>query len=101
MTSPETRWSPFIKQVITVALLVGVAFLLFRVSVLIGPVILALLLAYVVSLPIKRIMSSWGWSRSAAVIVTELIVVLLVLTVPAAITPWLVNAVTGFGAVAF
>jgi HAD superfamily hydrolase (TIGR01509 family) len=92
----DTAWSSFIKQIVTVALLVGGVLLFFRLRILFGPLIIALLLAYIIHLPLKRVMANTGWSRNTAVLVTELVTVLLVLTVPAAITPWFISSITAF-----
>lgn len=91
-------WNPFTKQLVVVVLLVGAVFVLFRVSEIIPPLIIALFLAYLVASAIPWLQRTGGWSRGAAAIVMELVVVLLVFTLPALIAPWLVNAVTGFGA---
>ncbi len=92
-----TQWTPFTKQLVVVALLVGAAFLLFRVSAVIPPLIIALVFAYFISVGIPWVQRNTGWSRGAAAILTEIFILILVLIVPAAITPWLLNAVTGFG----
>lgn len=93
-----TRWNPFTKQLVVVALLVGAVFLLFRVSEIIPPLIIALFLAYLVAGAIPGLQRQTGWSRGGAAIVMEIFIVLVVLTLPALITPWLINAVTGFAA---
>ena len=94
---PRTQWTPFTKQLVVVALLVGAAFLLFRISGIIPPLIIALLFAYFISVGIPWVQRNTGWSRGAAAGLTEFFILILVLIVPAAITPWLVNAVTAFG----
>ena len=91
-----TRWSPFTKQLVVVTLLVGAVFLVLRISDIIPPLIIALFFAYFISLGIPWVQRNTGWSRGVAAILTELFVLLLVFTVPALITPWLVNAVNGF-----
>ncbi len=93
-----TQWNPFTKQLVVVALLVGAVFLLFRVSEIVPPLIIALFMAYLIAIPIPWLQRTTGWSRTATTAIMELVVVLVVLTLPALITPWLVNAVTGFGA---
>jgi predicted PurR-regulated permease PerM/phosphoglycolate phosphatase-like HAD superfamily hydrolase len=93
----NTRWNPFFKQLVSIVALVAAVWLLTKMSVILAPVILTLLLAYLVSLPVGRFIRNTGWPRTPVVFLTELIVVLLVLTVPATITPWLVNALTSFG----
>jgi len=43
--SSDTRWTPFVKQLVVVAILVAVVFLLSRVKVIIAPLIIACFLA--------------------------------------------------------
>jgi predicted PurR-regulated permease PerM/phosphoglycolate phosphatase-like HAD superfamily hydrolase len=94
--SQGPRWTPFTKQLVVVALLVGAAFLLLRVSVVIPPLIIALFFAYFISVGIPWVQRNTGWSRGASAALTEIFILLLVLTLPALIAPWLVNAVNGF-----
>ena len=94
--NPGTRWSPFTKQLVVVALLIGAAFLVLRIGVVIPPLIIALFFAYFISLGIPWVQRNTGWSRGVAAILTELFILLILFTVPALITPWLVNAVNGF-----
>jgi predicted PurR-regulated permease PerM len=62
----DTRWTPFVKQLVVVALLIATVFLLFRVSVIVTPLIIALFLAYLVSVPIPWVQRNTGWPRGAA-----------------------------------
>ncbi len=92
----NNRWSPFVKQLIIIGLLLGSVWLMTQVRVLIAPVVIALLLAYLVSVPVGWILRRTGWSRALVVLVTEIVVVLLLLTIPALITPRAVNAFSAF-----
>ena len=60
----SNRWSPFVKQLIVVIVLLGTVWLLAQVQVIIAPIIIALLLAYIVSLPVGRILHRTGWRRA-------------------------------------
>jgi HAD superfamily hydrolase (TIGR01509 family) len=91
-----TRWNPFTKQLVVVALLVGAVFLLFRISEIIPPLIISLLLAYLIATAIPWLQRQTGMSRGAAAVLIELFAVLLVFTVPALVAPWLFGAVTQF-----
>ncbi len=93
----SNRWSPFVKQLVVVVLLLGTVWLLAQVHVIIAPIIIALLLAYIVSLPVSWILHRTGWRRTPVVLITQIVVVLLLLTIPAIITPWAVNAFGAFG----
>ena len=94
----DTRWTPFVKQLVTVALLIAVVFLLFRINVIIAPLIIAFFLAYLVSIPVPWLQRGTGWSRTGAVFFVELLAVLVVSLLPVTIVPWFVNAVNVFSA---
>jgi len=96
--SSDTRWTPFVKQLVVVAILVAVVFLLSRVKVIIAPLIIACFLAYLVSVPVPWLQRNTGWSRTAAVGVVELLVVAVFASLPVTIVPWFINAVNAFGA---
>lgn len=91
-----SRWNIFSKQLIVISTLIGLIWVLFRLRDIMTPVVLALLLGYLVSLPVKWVLRHTGWPRGPVTFVTELIVVLLVLTAPAVIMPKLVNVLVAF-----
>ena len=93
----SNRWSPSVKLLAVVILLLGTVWLLAQVHVIIAPVIIALLLAYIVSLPVGWILHRTGWRRTPVVLLTQVVVMLLLLTIPAIIAPWAVNAFSAFG----
>ncbi len=95
-TPTTSRWNFFFKQLIVIGTLVGIIWVLSRLRGITVPVVLALLLAYLVSLPVNRILHQTGWPRGLVTLVTELLVVLLLLTTPAAIMPRLVNVSVTF-----
>lgn len=95
--NPDTsRWDFFFKQLIVIGSLVALIWVLSRLRVIMPPVILALLLAYLVSLPVNWVLRRTGWPRGPVTFLAELIVVLLVLTTPAVIMPRLVNVSIAF-----
>lgn len=93
----DTRWNPFFKQLVIVVALIGTVWFLFRARVILAPLVIALLLAYLVSLPVRWILRRTGWPRTPVVILAELVILLLVMTIPALIMPWAVNAFAAFG----
>jgi HAD superfamily hydrolase (TIGR01549 family) len=93
----SSRWSPFVKQLIVIVLLLGSVWLVARVHVIIALIVIALLLAYLVSLPVSWILHRTGWRRGPVILVTQTVVILLLLTIPAIIAPWAVNAFAAFG----
>lgn len=92
----NTRWNPFFKQLVVVALLIGAVWLLARTQVVWAPLILAFFLAYLVSLLAGWVLRRTGWPRTLVVIVSEIVVLVLLLTVPAVVMPSLVNTLIGF-----
>ncbi len=93
-----TRWSPFFKQLVVIAGLIGAVWLLFRIHVILGPLALAILFAYVISLPVNRLEKRTGWSRTllAAIVLLTAIIVLIVTVV--LVSPALYNLIVSFGA---
>ncbi len=92
----DTRWNPFLKQLVVIGTLIGAVWLLARTRVILTPLILAFFLAYLVSLMAGGVLRRTGWPRTPVVIVSEIVVVLLLLTLPAVVMPSLVNTLTGF-----
>ncbi len=91
-----TRWSPFFKQLVVIAGLIGSIWLLFRIHAILGPLALAVLFAYVISLPVNRLERRTGWSRTLlAVIVLLSAIVLLVLAI-VLVVPALYNLLVSF-----
>lgn len=93
----STRWSPFVKQLVIIILLIVGVWLLARVQAVLAPLVLALLLAYIVSLPAGWIIRRTGWPRGPVILITQIVVLAVLLTVPAMIAPSVVSALTVFG----
>ncbi|PKO21614.1 MAG: hypothetical protein CVU38_13715, partial [Chloroflexi bacterium HGW-Chloroflexi-1] len=93
----SSRWSPFIKQIVVVGGLIAAIWLLFRVHLLLTPLVLAFLLAYLVSFPVNWILRRTGWPRTPVAVVVQVLVVLIILTTPALIVPRLVTLARSFG----
>ncbi len=93
----STRWSPFVKQLVIIILLIAGVWLLTRVQAVLAPLVLALLLAYIVSQPAGWIVRRTGWPRTPVILITQIVVLLILLTVPAMVAPGLVSALTVFG----
>lgn len=92
----NTRWNPFFKQLVIIGALIGAVWLLARTRGVLTPLILALFLAYLVSLLTGWVLRHTGWPRSLVIIVSEIVVLLLLMTVPAAVMPSVVNTLIGF-----
>ena len=84
------RWSPFAKQFIVVGALAATIWFLDRISVLLTPLILALLLAYLVSFPTDWLIHRTGWPRWAVVAVLYVLVIVILIVGPVLLVPKLV-----------
>lgn len=93
----SVRWSPFVKQLVTIISLVFMAWLFIRLRDLWVPLILAMLLAYMVSFPVTGIVRRTGWRRGPVVALVLLIVVLSLGAVSVLVVPSLVNLLRSFG----
>lgn len=91
-----SRWSPFVKQLVIIGIFAVLIWLLSRLWVLLGPIVLALLLAYLVSLPVGWIERRTGWDRTPVAVITYVIVFVLIVTAPVIIVPRLVSLLASF-----
>jgi HAD superfamily hydrolase (TIGR01549 family) len=94
----STRWNPFVKQLVIVASVVVMIWLLLHLSVLLGPLVLALLLAYLASFPARGILQRTGWPRTPVIALIYLVVIVVIITAPVLILPRLVALLSAFGA---
>jgi HAD superfamily hydrolase (TIGR01549 family) len=94
----SVRWSPFFKQLMMIGMLIAAVWLLFRVRVILTPFILALLLAYLVSLPVNWILRHTGWPRTPVVVGVHLLVVVAIIITPVLVIPRLLAMARSFGA---
>src|SRR5450759_2797459 len=95
--SMNARWSPFIKQVAIIGLLIISIWVLVRGRMLLTPVVLSLLLAYLLSFPVRWIVHRTGWPRTVVVLVTFLLTIVLVIVAPVLIVPHLVTLIGSLG----
>ncbi len=93
----STRWSPFVKQLVIVAGLIVATWLLFRGRVVLGPLVLALLLAVLASYPANWLVRRTGWSRSLVAGLILLLVLLLLGAISVLVVPWLVSLLRALG----
>ena len=68
----STRWSPFTKGVVVVALLLSAVWLLGKFDALVRPFITALILAYILNLPVTQLTRRTGMSRTQAAVLVYL-----------------------------
>ncbi len=84
----STRWSPFTKGVVVVALLLAGAWLLGEFNALLRPLITALIIAYLLNLPVTVLIRRTGMSRTQAAVIVYLAVLVALVALPALIGPW-------------
>ena len=93
----NARWSPFIKQVAIVGLLLTGIWVLVRGRMLLTPLVLSLLLAYLLSFPVRWIVHHTGWPRTVVVAVTFLLTIVVAIVAPVLIVPRLVTLIGSLG----
>ena len=77
MRSSRPRWSSQTKTVVSILVLAFLLFLLFRVREIIPPLIIAFILAFVLSPLVNRIQNRWGIHRVLAIIASYVILALV------------------------
>ena len=84
----STRWSPFAKGVVVVALLLAAVWLLGEFNALLRPLITALILAYLLNLPVTMLIRRTGMSRTRAAVLVYLALLVTLVVLSALIGPW-------------
>ena len=84
----STRWSPFAKGVVVVALLLAAVWLLGEFNALLRPLITALILAYLLNLPVTMLIRRSGMSRTRAAVLVYLALLVTLVVLSALIGPW-------------
>ncbi len=84
----STRWSPFAKGVVVVALLLATVWLLGEFNALLRPLITALILAYLLNLPVTMLIRRTGMSRTRAAVLAYLALLVTLVVLTALIGPW-------------
>ena len=89
----SSRWSPLTKGIVIVGALIATVWVLFRFSSVLPPLIVALILAYILSLPISWIVGRTGWPRTPIVAIVFLLLIFLLVLGSVLIIPELVALV--------
>jgi len=89
----DTRWSPLTKAIIIVGSLIATVWVLFRFSRLLPPLIVAIMLAYLVNLPVSWVVRRTGWPRTPVTACAFIVLIVLLALAPVLITPRLVALV--------
>jgi HAD superfamily hydrolase (TIGR01549 family) len=88
------RWSTFTKAAVVGGLLLVGVWLLSQFHALVGPVVTALLLAYVLNLPVGLLTRRTGMGRTLVTVIVFTVAVLLLIALPIIIGPRLVSLVS-------
>ncbi len=91
----NTRWSPFVKQLLTVSILIIGVWLTIRVRVLWTPLLLVFLLAFLSSYPVNAIIRRTGWPRTLVVVIVFVLLIVLIGIATANIVPKLIGMSNG------
>lgn len=91
MDAQETRWSSQVKITVSFLLLIFFVYLLFRFSVVIPPLILALILAYILSPLVVRLEDRLEVSRGLASLIAYLLLAIAAIMLPVLLLPPLAN----------
>lgn len=88
------RWNNLTKILVASALAVSAILLLITFRVLIGPTVVAFLLAFILSYPVNWIQRSTGWARSLAVTAVYVVLLAVVVLTPIIVVPRLADLLT-------
>jgi len=80
------RWSPLTKQIIFVSGLVGLIWLVARFTQIIGPLVVAIVLAYFLNIPVRWLVQRTGWPRTAVIAAVYIAFLILLVLAPALLT---------------
>lgn len=90
------RWSPFTKGVVVVALLLLAVWLAGKFADLLAPLAITFLVAYILNLPVNRLVRRSGMSRTLATTIVFLVTLVVLGLLIALISPRLVDLVASF-----
>ncbi len=95
MTIPRPRWSNQTKLLVIVCLLIGAGYVLYKFSVALPPLILAVILAYVLSPFVNTLHTRFRIPRGLAIFLSYLLVILIITAILMVIIPLLINQLGG------
>jgi len=97
MTVPSPRWSPSTKRLVITSSLILVALFIYRFRDVIMPLVVALLLAYILSPLVALITRLTRMPRTLAVVLVYLALVAALIIVPIVLVPRMAEQVTALG----
>jgi predicted PurR-regulated permease PerM len=87
MSANRPRWSPITKAMVSLLLLAGGIYLLFRFRALLAPLVLALILAYILTPAVNLLQARLRLSRGLVTVICYLVLVLLLVVLPVVVVP--------------
>ncbi len=93
MQATRPRWSPRTKTAIILLLLAFGIYLLYRFSIVLAPMVISLILAYVMTPVMNLILPRVGNRRGLATVLAYVVLLGVVITLPIVITPTLADQV--------
>jgi HAD superfamily hydrolase (TIGR01549 family) len=91
--SMSTRWSQQTKLIVTIGILLGLIWAALRFGPVLSPLIVAIILSYLINQSVGWIVRNTGWPRLPVVVVHFLLILALLISAPALLTPRLIRAV--------
>ncbi len=89
----SARWSQQTKLIVTIGVLLGLVWAIFQFGRALSPVVVAVIVAYLINQSVGWIVRNTGWPRLPIVIVHFLVILALLISAPAILTPRLIRAV--------
>ncbi|MCC7352176.1 MAG: AI-2E family transporter [Anaerolineae bacterium] len=89
----SARWSQQTKLIVTIGVLLGLVWAVFRFGRVLSPVVVAVILSYLINQSVGWIVRNTGWPRLPIVIVHFILILALLISAPAILTPRLIRAV--------
>jgi HAD superfamily hydrolase (TIGR01549 family) len=89
----STRWSQQTKLIVTIGILLGLIWAALRFGPVLSPLIVAIILSYLINQSVGWIVRNTGWPRLPVVVVHFLLILALLISAPALLTPRLIRAV--------
>ncbi len=86
-------WSDFTKRLVLIGALIGLALILYRFSAIIPPLVITAMLAYLLNPPVEFICAHTRLSRTWAVIIVYLLLLIILSLGPAIFIPTLIQQV--------
>ena len=95
MQELRSRWSPQAKLTISLLIIAFFIYLLSRFSAILAPMVLAVILAYVLSPLVSLIQNRLGLRRALATLIIYILLLAVIVTLPAILVPPLADQFTG------